>query len=95
MLIGIEKKEALQPRGLPKFLEIMLELLDFNARHGSMKSPRMAMAPIKKHHTTTQSVLCETYTEESSFHAAELSVMAMQHYEMFSVTALRVEGIQK
>lgn len=53
------------------------------------------MAPIKKHHTATQSVLCETYTEGSSFHAAEPSVMAMQHYEVFSVTALRIEGIQK
>ena len=47
----------------------------------------MAMPPIKQHHTAIRLVLCQAYTEGSSFLAAELSVMAMQHYKVFSVTA--------
>ena len=45
------------------------------------------MAPMKQHHTAIRLVLCEAYTEGSSFPAAKLSIMAMQHYEVFSVTA--------
>jgi len=63
----------------------MLELLVFNARHGSMKS-QMAMAPMKQHHTAIRLVLCKAYAEGSSFPAAELPVIAMQYYKVFSVT---------
>jgi len=69
MRIGIEKKEALQLRGLPKILEIMLELSHFNARYGSMKA--LDGYGINKKVSYSNPVSsCEAYTEESSFPAA-------------------------
>lgn len=47
----------------------------------------MAMTPIKQHRIAIRLVLCKAYTEGSSFPVAELSVMTMQHYEVFSVTS--------